>query len=258
MEETNLTVLIGHQRSGTNFVNDLLQSSGRVESVNEPFSMFYSSTRTHPDRALRTARSKQIALQLRRWAGESPRGVAPMFKETCFIHDAQSLRELFPRIRAVVVTREPANIVAAIMRIVEREQLWNLQARIATARNASWVTDFASPEEQEAYELARMVIDAYRRFRRVFPSSVQISLEALLTDSDREVPRVARIFGETDPEVFHRFIDEYSVDKGGRYSTFRRPEHVLTNDREMGGDFHAGIARACEDTGYTQSVSDAG
>lgn len=74
----------------------------------------------------------------------------------------------------------------------------------------------------------------------------------MLTDGDREVARVARIVCESDPEVFHRFIDEHSVDKGGRYSTFRRPEHVLINDRDLGREFHAGIARACEDTGHIE------
>jgi hypothetical protein len=122
-------LILGHHRSGTNFVSELIQKNPHVACLSEPLSMHtyffrendlvpwdaesYDQAILHPD--LYAFPKVILPLQeLRKWLMHSPDGRFRGFKETLLFEKLPWVREFLPGLRVINLVRDPRAIVSSV------------------------------------------------------------------------------------------------------------------------------------------------
>jgi hypothetical protein len=173
--------LMAHHRSGSNFLNDLLQAHPRLECINEPFSMH---TRFFRDCDLaQWSRSdfdphclhRELAphddlraclLELRQHLLRSSRQRVIGFKETGLFGKLEWLKEFLPTLRIIFFKRDPRAIVSSVLRSGLMD-LWRYRELVPPPFHAMW----------PGYESAVEAGDAATRDAEIVAMSVALRYE---------------------------------------------------------------------------------
>jgi hypothetical protein len=239
-------LILAHHRSGSNFLNDLVQAHPGVDCINEPFSMhtpFFRECDLEPwssddfdarwlHRSLAPHhRLRAFLFELR----EHLRGAGPQrhvgFKETGLFGKLGWLEAYLPGLRVVWVQREPLAVVSSVLRSGLMD-LWRYRELVPPRFEAlcPGYTRQAANESIEQAELAAMSVavrrDLAQRSLGRFAHHT-VCLDTFSEDPPSGLRSLCRFLGvEPHPEQFEFLEQREAVTRGGRYSSFRAGRDV--------------------------------
>lgn len=241
-------LVLAHHRSGSNFLNDLLQAHPAVECLNEPLSMHTSlfrqcdlvhwGAREYDPGSLHASLAgepelRDFLIELRAYLLQSTATRIAGFKETVLFGKLGWLKAFLPSLKIIFLRRNPRAIVNSVLRsgLID---FWRYQETVPPAFQSMFPA-YASqlqPGEHDAraaelaamsvavrYEMARDTIGAF--------DHCVLSLEGLIRDPATELLKVTDLLDVAPHPALLSFVNERAADnRGGIYSSFRRGSEV--------------------------------
>jgi len=241
-------LLMAHHRSGSNFLNDLLQTHVDIECLNEPLSMHtrlfrdqdlalweardYDPQMLHPCLAEHPS-ARAYLFDLRRYLMQSRRGRILGFKDTCLFGKLGWLQAFLPGLKIIFLRRDPRAIVSSVLRS-KLASFWNYAdlvppvfaqvcpaytSQVAANDTALRATETAAMSVAVRYELARRALGALEH--------LTLNLEDLTRDPLPCLHRLAGFLGvQGDVEQATFLAMRQSETRGGLFSSFRSVDDV--------------------------------
>jgi hypothetical protein len=240
-------LLLAHHRSGSNFLNDLLQAHPQLECVNEPLSMHTPYFRTcdlapwggdefdarllHP--SLRPHPELRAFLgDLRDYLGRSSNGRVIGFKETVLFGKLEWLSRFLPTLKVVFLKRDPRAIISSVLRS-NLTGLWNYAELVPPAflkLFPSYESRHAGTAAVAAAETAAMSVAVrYALAHRTLGhfQHLVIHLDQVTREPQACLEELTRFLGVGPHPAQLRFLHERrTASRGGPFSSFRRQEDV--------------------------------
>lgn len=246
---------MAHHRSGSNFLNDLLQAHPRVECINEPLSMHTSYFRTcdltcwtredfdpellHPSLAAhRSLRCYLIDFRAYLLQSTSLRVIG--FKETVLFGKLDWLKAFLPPLKVLFLKRDPHAIVASVLR-TDLLPFWDYAhlvppafkalhpsyvPRADTSKRATAAAEMVAMSVAVRYQLAQRAIQNFEH--------MELQLGELINDPLRQLAAIAEFLGVEAHEDQLAFLQQrQTATRGGSFSSFR-----LRHDVEHGWRRH--------------------
>ncbi|MBW8830061.1 MAG: sulfotransferase [Burkholderiales bacterium] len=257
---------MAHHRSGSNFLNDLLQSHPCIECVNEPLSMHTSyfrecdlsrwSAEDFDPRMLHLSLAPHWALRsflvdLREYLLQSNSIRVIGFKETVLFGKLDWLKVFIPSLKILFLQRDPRAIVSSVLRS-NLLSFWNyvhLVPPLFKAMHPDYVSRSRSVDEAtRAAEIAAMSVvvrcemarGAIQKF-----DHMELHLGALMRRPREQLEQIIEFLGvESDDGPLSFLRKRQLASRGGPYSSFRLPDDV---ERAWERHLTADQIRAIED-----------
>ena len=241
-------LVLAHHRSGSNFLNDLLQAHPHIECINEPLSMHtgyfrecdlatWTGTDLDAD-MLHRSLAEQAPLrlflhELRAYLLQSHIGRVIGFKETVLFGKLEWLKAFIPSLKIIFLKRDPRAIVSSVLRS-DLSDFWRYEELVppAFARLFPNYPDRSVGDDKpaRAAELVAMsVVLRYELARRelgLFQHRV-VTLEELMRDPGASLGEMTDLLGLAPHERQLQFVAERQMaSRGGAFSSFRKPDDV--------------------------------
>jgi hypothetical protein len=253
-------LILGHHRSGSNFLADLLQANEGIECLSEPLSMhtdfrrFDLETWTGEEfvasslhASLRDAPGTVAFLRrLCDWLYGSAAAVRGM-KETLLFDKLAWCRRMFPDLRVVWLVRDPRAVVHSVLRC-GLWCFWEYPERVGRFCREYYgdpEIDPVTPVEltlwswKVRYALAREHLGNFVH--------VRVRLEDLVAAPRDELERIAAVVGFPITPAQEAYLSRPNEEsRGGVFSTVRRGDEVI-------GGWRAGLS--AEDRRYVESLA---
>jgi hypothetical protein len=240
--------VMAHHRSGSNFLNDLLQAHPGIECINEPFSMHteyfrkhdlepwtgddFDPVLLHPSLASHeTLRS--YLFELRAYLSQSSDGRVIGFKDTVLFEKLDWLKAFMPRLKILFLKRDPRSIVSSVLRS-QLLEFWDYArlvppafqkmrphyvSRIDAADSAAAAAEIVAMSVVTRYEFARRTI---RNFE-----NMEVDLGDLIREPAECLEAITEFLGVPLHQGPMAFLKERQVaSRGGTFSSFRRQSDV--------------------------------
>ena len=238
--------VMAHHRSGSNFLNDLLQSHPQVECINEPLSMHTHFFREHDlnfwsagdfdDDTLHPSLAAQEPLraflhEFRHYLGRSDPSRVIGFKDTVLFGKLEWLRRFLPTLKILFLKRHPNAIVSSVLRS-NLMAFWDYAHVVPPAFKAmhpAFRSSARSDDEIAAEVVAMSVVVRYEMAQRVIGAfdHLSIQLEDIMREPASAVEDIADFLGIARHDGPMHFIEERRAEsRGGRYSSFRSRDDV--------------------------------
>jgi hypothetical protein len=246
--------LLAHHRSGSNFLNDLLQSHRCLECFNEPFSMHtgfflqhdliewsgdqYGDPDLHPELAPYGG-LREYLRELRDYLMQSTSGRVIGFKDTVLFDKLPWLKAFMPSLKIILLRRNPHAIVSSVLRS-RLIDFWAYSQLVPPAFHAIFPAYVSrvqgrDPELAAAEVAAMSVATRYAmaaRDLRLFEHR-EVQLERLLSDPRETLDMLQDFLGVPADDGPLRFLDDrFRSDRGGIFSSYRQRKSVLEGWRE--------------------------
>lgn len=258
-------MLIGHHRSGTNVLTDVLQAHSRVSFIDEPLSMHtrgfprtdlerWGADGYHPvhlhDALREYPLSRRFFRDLASYLEATPGGQVRGFKETLLFEKIPWLLSAVPQLRIVHVVRDPRAVVASLLKHdVDRQ--WGYADRLAVyfARHPD------SPVEPLLETPLMRCVTSWKVRQYEFRRSVEalpvvtVRLEDIVRDDESSLDLIMSFL---DLEVERKQLvlrrESERETRGGMYSTYRHKDEVLDGwRRRLSPADQAFVTAACEE-----------
>lgn len=239
--------VMAHHRSGSNFINDVLQAHARIECLNEPLSMHTRFFRDH-DLSIWTAADfdpvrlhaslaadetlRDYVFELRRFLRRSRRGRIVGFKDTCLFGKLGWLQAFVPGLKVVFLRREPRAIVSSVLRS-DLASLWRygeLVPPVFARLFPGYRSRFPDDDALRATELVAMSVAArYELARRALGSleHLELRLEDVVRQPAACLDALITFLGApADPSPLAFVRERQSETRGGPFSSFRASDEV--------------------------------
>ena len=239
---------MAHHRSGSNFLNDLLQAHPQIECINEPFSMHTTYFRRSdlepwtgedfdpvvlhasfaPDEALRT-----YLLELRAYLCQSSDQRVIGFKDTLLFEKLGWLKAFIPSLKILFLKRDVRSIVSSVLRSGLFE-FWDY-ARLVPPAFRRIRPDYVSrvdagDESAAAAEIVAMsVVTRYELAGRAIRGfdHREIHLDELMREPAERLEVIAEFLGVPSHEGPLSFLRQrQAASRGGTFSSFRLQDEV--------------------------------
>lgn len=241
-------LVMAHHRSGSNFLNDLLQQHDGIECLNEPLSMHTRFFRDHdlvPWQAedydaelLHTSLADQLPLrdyllELRQYLLRSRHGRIIGFKDTCLFGKLGWLRAYLPGLKIILLRRDARAIVSSVLRS-KLAGLWRYADLVPPAFAQLW-PHYASRVDpgdvalHAAETVAMSVALRYETARRTLGpfEHLTLDLEDITREPVQRMRALADFLGITaGPEPLRFIRARQSESRGGPFSSFRSIDDV--------------------------------
>jgi hypothetical protein len=244
-------LVLAHHRSGSNFLNDLVQAHPRVDCINEPFSMHtpffrdhdlapwtgadYDGCRLHPSLAPHGA-LRTFLSDLRRHLLQSSRQRTLGFKETGLFGKLGWVQAYMPSLRLVFVKRDPRAIVSSVLRSGLMD-LWRYRQLVppafmslcpgyrSIATGAERDAELAAMSVAVRYVLAQRSLAMFRHYT--------FWLEDFMHRPRHHLHELCDFLGiEVHADQLDFLHQRQRITRGGLYSSFRARHDVQEAWRE--------------------------
>lgn len=241
--------LLAHHRSGSNFLNDLLQSHRCLECFNEPFSMHtgfflrrdlsewtgeqYRDPELHPELAPYRG-LREYLHEMRDYVMLSSSERVIGFKDTLLFDKLSWLKAFMPNLKIILLRRDPHAIVSSVLRsrLIDFWAYSHLVPPAFTALFPAYVSraQRSDPAVAAAEIAAMSVATRYAlaaRSLRLFDHR-EVQLERLLGEPHETLEMLEDFLGVAADEGPQRFLDDrFRADRGGTFSSYRQRQSVL-------------------------------
>ncbi len=240
--------VLAHHRSGSNFLNDLLQSHPHIECINEPLSMHtgyfrecdlvpWSSTdfdpkMLHPSLASHET-LRAYLFDFREYLCHSSGSRVIGFKDTVLFGKLEWLKVFIPSLKILFLKREPRSIVSSLLRSGLLD-LWKYAELVPPAFEKMYPHYVSActtmDEATKAAEMAAMSV-AVRyglagRSISLFEHKI-LQLDQLMHKPEECLAAVADFLGvESNPAQLSFLRERQTSSRGGAFSSFRTREDV--------------------------------
>ncbi|MFC9294041.1 sulfotransferase family protein [Streptomyces sp. NPDC057011] len=272
MQRSAPFLIIGHHRSGTNFLGELIQRNPAVACANEPFSMHTEFFRDNDLRPWSAADYDQAVLhpelyahpkivlflqELRKWLVSSPEGCRRGFKETLLYEKLPWLGAYLPGLRVIHLVRDPRAVAASVLNVPEADELWKysvtvtryLEEQLGHSPGAGLDPfELCLRSIGIRWELARQSLAAFEH--------ITVRLEDLVGHPEDALGRLMNFLDlEPTSDQLEFIADSQRSSRGGRYSSYRSRDAVLNSWRSRLTDAQqdrltAGLRPFFEEYGY--------
>ena len=242
--------VLAHHRSGSNFLNDLLQAHPQIECINEPFSMHTRYFREcdlapwtkgefdpklfHPGLAGHDALRGYMS-DFRNYMLQSNSQRVIGFKDTVFFEKLEWLKEFMPTLKVIFLKRNLRSIVSSLLRSNLLE-FWNYADLVppAFARMYPRYARRPGTPDDDATALAEIaamsVVTRYtfaHRHLRLFEHKV-IHLDELMRAPEGGLRDITAFLGvdNTSEGPLSFLKTRQSASRGGTFSSFRTKDDV--------------------------------
>lgn len=240
-------LLLAHHRSGSNFLNDLLQAHPRLECINEPLSMhtpyfrdcdltpwhadefdaavLHPSLQPHPE-------LRDFLADLRDYLCGSSSARVIGFKETVLFGKLEWLCRFLPSLKVVFLKRDPRAIISSVLRS-NLAGLWNYACLVPPAFRKLF-PDYVSRHDGTAPVVAAETAAMSVAVRYALAQRTLGNFQHLVVHLDRVthephecLSELTQFLGVGPHPAPLRFVHErQAVSRGGPFSSFRRQEDV--------------------------------
>ncbi len=244
-------MILGHPRSGTNFISTILRSHPEISLLIEPFSMHNRYTqeqffRYWGDDSYKTdvyhkglgsfPKSVEFFADFRKWF-ESKEDELHGFKETTFLMKLQWLHEYLPEANVIYIERDPRGIVSSFKKggLFERWNYQNLFYGLAEdVKGNPQLHQYAELVEETDQSnwvdvLTTMYIIATQEAKRNLPSfrHTQWKYERVVASPESSFSEILAFLGlQMDKEVEKEIGLRCSETRGGTFSTYRNSREI--------------------------------
>ena len=251
--------VMAHHRSGSNFLNDVLQAHARIECLNEPLSMHTDYfrhcdleqwTREDFDPALLHESLAQqpllhsFLIDFRAYLLQSNDHRVIGFKETVLFGKLDWLKAFLPTLKVLLLKRDPCAVVASVLRS-NLLSFWDYAHLVPPAFKAlhpDYVATKAPADPAvQAAEIAAMSVavreDMARRSIGLF-EHLEIDLLDVMNEPARALDSITAFLGvEPDARQLEFVMRRQAETRGGTYSSFRSRDDVENGwRRHLGAD----------------------
>lgn len=241
-------LVLAHHRSGSNFLNDLLQAHPNIECINEPLSMHtgyfrhcdlvpWTKDEFEPDmlhRSLVDHTELRLFLHdFRAYLRKSSSHRVIGFKETVLFGKLEWLQAFLPSLRIIFLKRDPRAIVSSVLRS-DLSEFWRYEelvppvfdklfphyrGRAHSADKLARAAEVVTMSVVLRYDLARRTLGLFKH--------VVVNLDDLMREPLACLEKVAGLLGVEAHEQQMKFIVERQLaSRGGTFSSFRKPDDV--------------------------------
>ena len=239
-------LILAHHRSGSNFLNDLVQARPDVDCINEPFSMHtpffrecdlehWSGADFDPRWLHRSlvphAQLRCFLRELRRHLGESHAQRIVGFKETGLFGKLGWLKAFLPGLRVLWVQRDPRAIVSSVLRSGLMD-FWRYRELVPPRFEALCPGYRRAPAGTRAHDAELVAMSVVVRLdmaqRSLGPFAHHtVRLDDFALDPRAGLQQLCRFLGlEAHPEQLAFLRQRQGITRGGRYSSFRSHHDV--------------------------------
>lgn len=241
-------LLLAHHRSGSNLLNDLLQAHPCIECLNEPFSMHTPFFREHDLQPWAAGDFEPRRLHRQLPDGDDLRPFLHAFrdyldcanadrvigfKETGLFGKLAWLQAFMPRLKLVLLWREPRAIVSSVLRsgLID---FWDYRELVPPAFQRLFpqapppggaigsreeLASLAAMSVATRYELARRALSGFEHFI--------VGLDAVVQRPAETLGALARFLGVAPHPGPLQFLQgRQAASRGGTFSSVREPAGV--------------------------------
>lgn len=241
-------LVMAHHRSGSNFLNDLLQSHPRIECINEPFSMHtryfrgcdlepwtrdeFDPALLHPSLAPHDS-LRSYLLDFKGYLSESSDARVIGFKETVLFGKLDWLQAFLPSLKILFLKRDSRSVVSSVLRS-NLLGFWDYARLVPPAfkrlyphyvskvQSTDWATlsaEIVAMSVATRHELARRAIQHFEH--------MELRLDDLTREPEHHLQEISRFLGvQTNAAQLSFLMQRQAETRGGRFSSFRSPEDV--------------------------------
>lgn len=241
-------LVLAHHRSGSNFLNDLLQAHPNLECINEPLSMHTGYFRecdlvswtqedydpVHLHRSLLGQDELRSYLQdFRAYLLQSSSRRVIGFKETVLFGKLEWLKAFLPSLKVIFLKRDPRAIVSSVLR-ADLGEFWRYEELVPPAFDRLFPhypgrVRNTNKMERAAELVAMSVVLRYELAQRtigLFDHRV-VHLEDLMRDPRTCLAEITSLLGvDASEEPLNFLLERQRASRGGTFSSFRKPEDV--------------------------------
>jgi predicted nucleic acid-binding protein len=239
---------MAHHRSGSNFLNDLLQSHPRIECINEPLSMHtkyfrdcdlepwtrdeFDPTFLHPSLAPHGG-LRSFLLDFRGYLSQSNDLRVIGFKDTVLFGKLEWLKEFLPSLKILFLKRDSRSVISSVLRSnllgfwkydhlvppAFRKLYPNYVSKVHAGDWSTLAAEIVAMSVVTRHELARRTV-------RFFEHR-EFSLDELTREPERRLQDIAEFLGVDAHEAQLSFLQQRQAEtRGGRFSSFRSRDDV--------------------------------
>lgn len=240
--------VMAHHRSGSNFLNDLLQAHPGIECINEPFSMHTKYfrdcdlepwTRDEFDPALlhsslaRHDGLRSYLLDLKDYLSLSSDTRVIGFKDTVLFGKLEWLKAFLPSLKILFLKRDPRSVVSSVLRS-NLLGFWDYARLVPPAFKKLYPHYVSTVQPSDwaslAAEIVAMsVVTRHELARRTLPhfDHLELRLDELMQEPERRLHDIAEFLGIEANEAQLSFLQQRQAEtRGGRFSSFRSRDDV--------------------------------
>ena len=240
--------VMAHHRSGSNFLNDLLQAHPQIECVNEPFSMHSTyfrqcdlepwTTEEFDPVVLHASLASHVALRaylfdFRAYLSQSSDTRVLGFKDTILFEKLGWLKAFIPSLKILFLKRDPRAIVSSVLR-TNLFEFWAYTRLVPPAfmrirPNYVSQIDPADRTVAVAEIVAMSIVTRYALAERAIQNfdHTEVHLDDVMRQPQEQLEAITRFLGVPPHEGPRSFLEQrQAVSRGGMFSSFRLQEDV--------------------------------
>jgi len=241
--------LLGHHRSGTSFINDLVRTHPSVTSISEPLSQHLdlfrrpfsahwpanscADTCSHP--SIAPGGETEVYLQeLRRWLWAP--GRVHGFKETALFEQTPWLYRLLGLLPTILIVRDPRAVVSSIVRRGLHKTYWDYKQRlhVYSCQSANFLdlNDYSDPIVLAATYWTMSMSLALQQSKEY--GWIIVRLEDVIQNPTIWLPRIMNAIGVDVHSTQWDFLyDAWQETRGAAHSHHRATHDVLDSWKEV-------------------------
>lgn len=241
-------IILSHHRSGSNFLNELVQQHPKFSTINEPLSMHtnffrendlvpWTATEYNEDFLHDSLKGNEQLInflkELRYWLCNPFETHTRGIKETLLFEKLQWLKRFIANIRVIFLIRDPRSVVTSIMRRNMHDSIWKYSTTIpkymeqaSGPLKRNWdVSDLSIFSWKIRYELAK---ENCNLFEHLF-----IRLEDVMQQPKETISKIMLFLDSDLCQTQLDFLYESNIKTRGKtFSSYRATNEIINLWRE--------------------------
>lgn len=242
----NNFILLGHQRSGTSYVLDVIRHNNNIDTINEPFSMHidffrenekewnsseYNIKYLHP-----SLKEKPYTIDfinnLNKWI-HSPINNIKGFKETALFEKYSWLHKMMTPDITIILLRHPLDVIYSVVKRDMHNSWWDYKDKLSFYMEDKQVKSIKSDYILCAYIWKFRINNLISIIESESIDTYTLRLEDVIDNPIKEIDDLMKKMGLKIDNSQKNFLKETKKEtKNSTYSNFRKKEDVIDGGKK--------------------------